>query len=48
MPLAEFTEKAYKGLAAGQEQVPVGNAEEAFELFEGRRQDYFIQNFAGL
>lgn len=47
MPLGEFIEKAYKGLAAGQEQVLVGNAEEAYELFEGRRQDYFIQNFAG-
>ena len=47
MPLGEFTEKAYNGLAAGQEQVLVGNAEEAYELFEGRRQDYFIQNYTG-
>ena len=41
MPLDEFTEEAYQGLAAGKEQVPIGMAAEAFEKFECRRQDQF-------
>lgn len=41
MPLDQFTEEAYQGLAAGKEQVPIGMAAEAFEKFETRRQDQF-------
>ena len=41
MPLDEFIEEAYRGLAAGKEQVAVGMAASAFENFETRRQDQF-------
>ncbi|KIW72410.1 hypothetical protein PV04_00606 [Phialophora macrospora] len=41
MPLDEFIEKAYTGLASGKEQVPVGTAERAFEVFETKRQEMF-------
>ena len=41
MPLDEFTEQAYQGLAAGKEQVPVSMAQEYFENFELRRQEDF-------
>jgi len=41
MPLKEFTEKAYAGLAAGREQVPVGMAEGMFDAFENTRQEKY-------
>ena len=41
MPLDQFTEEAYQGLAAGKEQVAIGMAHDAFEAFETRRQDQF-------
>ena len=41
MPLDQFTEEAYAGLAAGHEQVPVGLAKGAFDGFESDRQKVF-------
>ena len=41
MPLEEFTDKAYAGLAAGKEQVPVGQSKLYFEVFETKRQEVF-------
>ena len=43
MPLKEFTEAAYTGLAAGKEQVPIGMAEPPFaeDGFEVKRQQAF-------
>ena len=41
MPLDEFTDKAYAGLAAGKEQVPVGMADVQFNRFEVERQKAF-------
>ncbi|KIW98731.1 uncharacterized protein Z519_00394 [Cladophialophora bantiana CBS 173.52] len=43
MPLDEFTEKAYAGLASGREQVPIGTAERAFDALEPTRQEMFTQ-----
>ena len=41
MPLDQFTDEAYAGLAAGKDQVPVGMAASAFETFELKRQEAF-------
>jgi len=41
MPLDQFTEEAYAGLAAGKEQVPVGNSRDWFDSFEPQRQETF-------
>lgn len=41
MPLDQFIEEAYGGLAAGEEQVAVGMAKTAFDRFESRRQEAF-------
>jgi len=41
MPLDEFTDEAYKGLASGYEQIPVGTSKRAFEGFEKKRQEAF-------
>jgi hypothetical protein len=41
MPLDEFTEEAYQGLAAGKEQIPVGSAKVRFDSFEPQRQETF-------
>jgi hypothetical protein len=41
MPLNEFTEEAYQGLAAGKEQIPVGSAKDWFDSFEPQRQETF-------
>jgi short-subunit dehydrogenase involved in D-alanine esterification of teichoic acids len=41
MPLEEFTEKSWAGLVRGEEQVPVGFVEVAFEKFENKRQEVF-------
>ena len=38
MPLKEFTEKAYEGLAAKKENVPIGMAQDLFTAFEETRQ----------
>ena len=43
MPLAEFTDEAYKGLAEGLEQIPVGTSKMAFEGFEKKRQEIFAK-----
>jgi len=39
MPLAQFTEEAYAGLAEGKDQVAVGTAKTAFDQFEWKRQE---------
>jgi short-subunit dehydrogenase involved in D-alanine esterification of teichoic acids len=41
MPLDEFTEKSWAKLVAGDEQIPVGFVEQAFEKFEKSRQETF-------
>ncbi|MCJ1397215.1 hypothetical protein MMC11_000407 [Xylographa trunciseda] len=41
MPLAEFTDEAYAGLAAGDEQVPVGMSKQSFDTWEAQRQKAF-------
>ena len=41
MPLNQFLEEAYSGLAAGKEEVPVGDAVEWYNAFEGQRQEVF-------
>lgn len=41
MPIEEFTEEAYQGLAAGKEQVPVGTSKRSFDGFEVQRQQAF-------
>ena len=48
MPLDEFTEQAYQGLAAGKEQVPIGMGQEYFESFELRRQEDFHRATDGM
>jgi len=41
MPLAQFTDEAYEGLAAGKEEVAVGGAKSWYEAFEPKRQQIF-------
>ncbi|PSN73448.1 short-chain dehydrogenase/ reductase-like protein [Corynespora cassiicola Philippines] len=41
MPLDEFTEATWAKLVKGEEQIPVGFIEKAFEGFENRRQEGF-------
>ncbi|CAI6313843.1 unnamed protein product [Periconia digitata] len=41
MPLAEFTEDSWARFVKGDEQVPVGFVEKAFETFENKRQEVF-------
>ncbi|MCJ1250721.1 hypothetical protein MMC30_007949 [Trapelia coarctata] len=41
MPLDQFTEEAYAGLAAGKDQVAVGTVALGFEAFEWKRQEAF-------
>jgi len=41
MPLADFTNEAYAGLAAGNEQVPVGSSKQSFDTWEAQRQKAF-------
>ena len=41
MPLDQFTEEAYNGLAAGKEQVPVGMSKGWFDTWEAERQKQF-------
>ena len=41
MPLDQFTDEAYEGLAAGKEEVAVGDAQDWYENFEPARQKLF-------
>ena len=41
MPLDQFTEEAYQGLAAGKEDVPVGMGQDWYDAIEGQRQKIF-------
>lgn len=41
MPLDQFTDEAYAGLAAGKEEVAVGNAGDWYNAFELQRQQLF-------
>lgn len=41
MPLAQFTDEAYEGLAAGSEEVAVGDAGTWYEKIETPRRDVF-------
>ncbi|KAI4137104.1 MAG: hypothetical protein L6R39_007479 [Caloplaca ligustica] len=41
MPLDRFTDEAYEGLAAGKEEVPVGDAAGWYNAFEPQRQQLF-------
>ena len=41
MPLDEFTEEAYNGLAAGKEEVAVQHAKQWYDAFEPKRQELF-------
>ena len=45
MPLDQFTEEAYQGLAAGKEEVAVGSSQDWYDSFEPKRQECF-QNMA--
>ncbi len=41
MPLNEFTDETYEGLAAGKEEVVVGMGKKSYDAFEPRRQEQF-------
>lgn len=41
MPLDEFTEASWSKLVKGEEQIPVGFVQDAFDKFEGTRQQMF-------
>jgi len=41
MPLAEFTDEAYAGLAKGEEQIAIGMSKSAFDTWELERQKAF-------
>ena len=41
MPLDQFTDEAYRGLAAGKEDVLVGDAHSWYDQLERRRQELF-------
>lgn len=41
MPLDQFINEAYNGLAAGKEEVVVGNAADWYNAFEPQRQQIF-------
>lgn len=43
MPLDQFTNEAYSGLAAGKEEVLVGDAAKWYNAFEPQRQQIFIK-----
>ena len=43
MPLDQFTEEAYRGLASGSDQVAVGTGKETFDKIEPERQRLFQQ-----
>ena len=50
MPLAQFIEEAYAGLAAGKEQIPIGDAKSGFsgDGFEVKRQQAFHSQTAAM
>lgn len=41
MPLDQFTNEAYKGLAAGKEEIAVGMAQDWYNRVEPARQEVF-------
>ena len=41
MPLDQFTNEAYEGLAAGKEEVAVEKAQDWYDKFEPARQELF-------
>lgn len=41
MPLDQFTNEAYEGLAAGEEEVRVGTGRDWYNKFEPARQELF-------
>jgi len=41
MPLDQFTDEAYEGLASGKEEVTVGSTTEWYNRFEPERQKLF-------
>lgn len=41
MPLDQFTNEAYEGLAAGKEEVVVGSGQDWYNSFEAVRQTLF-------
>ena len=47
MPLNEFIEEAYAGLAKGEEQVAVGMGKVAFDSWEQERQRAFLKSSRG-
>ena len=47
MPLDQFTDEAYTGLAEGKEEVAVGSARGWYEAFEPSRQEQF-HNFVNM
>lgn len=48
MPLNEFTEETYKGLAGGYEQIPIGRSKGSFQAFEVKRQEIFSEAVKGM
>ncbi|KAL8951304.1 MAG: hypothetical protein Q9183_007467, partial [Haloplaca sp. 2 TL-2023] len=43
MPIDQFTNEAYDGLAAGKEEVLVGKSADWYKAFEPQRQEVFRQ-----
>lgn len=43
MPLQEFIDEVWTRLSKGEEQIPVGSAQEIFNAFEVKRQDMYQQ-----
>ena len=41
MPLNQFTDEAYEGLAAGKEEVAIGDGQRWYEKVEPARQEIF-------
>lgn len=41
MPLDQFTNEAYEGLAAGKEEIAVEDAQDWYDKFEPARQELF-------
>ena len=43
MPLDQFTNETYEGLAAGKEEVAVGGAQDWYNKFEPARQELYYE-----
>lgn len=43
MPLDDFIEETYQGLAGGFEQIPIGRSKSSFQAFEMKRQEVFAE-----